>query len=543
MSAALDATAIAPTEIEPAGLVAGFVRSARLHPQRPALEVEDRVLTYAELHDRAARLAAVLSEAAPAAEAPVVALFAYRSETAFVGVLGSLLSGRGYLSLSKKFPTQRTRFMLENSLSRALVVDELSRPQLDELLEGLETPLLIVLADQDDVSAERERWPLHRILGAADVAAADPAEPQVVDPDSLAYLIYTSGSTGMPKGVPVPHRCVRPFVELMVERWQVTEHDRFSHTFDHTFDLSVSDMFVCWERGACLCCLPERARMKPGKFIRERELTVWYSVPSLGLLMQRLGMLKADSYPSLRLSLFCGEPLPTELASDWAAAAPHSIVENVYGPTEATISTAVYRWDAERAAAESEVGVVPLGWMNTGMRAAVVDSNLREVAPGEIGELLLEGQQVTPGYWLNPEKTASAFVVPPGEDRLHYRTGDLVRRPMGDGPLTYHGRIDHQVKIQGHRVELGEIEAALRDATGIGEVVALGWPRTGSGFGGVVAFVRAAEVDLPAVQGALRTRLPEYMVPRAIHTVADMPLNSNGKFDRRALTERLEAAG
>jgi amino acid adenylation domain-containing protein len=536
-------TDYAPAETEgaTAGLVSGFLRSARSHPARPALEVEENVLTYADLYDRAARLATVLDAAPSAAEAPVVAVFAYRSESAYAGVLGALLSGRGYVALNRKFPMQRTRFMLENSDARAVVVDGGCAPRLAELLEGLETPLLVVLADQDDVESERQRWPMHTVLGARDVAAAAPAAPPVVDTSGIAYLMYTSGSTGMPKAVQVMHRNARQFVDFVAEHWQITEHDRFSHTFDMTFDLSVSDMFVCWERGACLCVLPEAARMKPGKFIRERELTVWYSVPSLGLLMKRLGMLKPDTYPSLRLSLFCGEAMPVELAQAWAEAAPNSAIENVYGPTEVTITCACYRWDGERSAAEAEVGIVPIGSMYPSMQALVVGTDLLEVAPGEIGELLLVGPQVTPGYWRNPEKTAQAFVHLDGDDRVHYRTGDLVRRPTGDRPMTYHGRIDHQVKINGHRVELGEIEAAIRDATGIGEVVALGWPRTASGYGSVSAFVRADSVDVADLQQRLGGRLPEYMVPRAIHAIDEMPLNSNGKFDRNALTARLEA--
>ena len=191
--------------------------------------------------------------------------------------------------------------------------------------------------------------------------------------------------------------------------------------------------------------------------------------------------------------------------------------------------------------AEAEHGVVPIGEPYPGMRAIVVDDALREVEPGEPGELLLTGPQVTLGYWRDEERTAAAFVVPPGEEATFYRTGDRVRRPVDGRPMTYLGRVDHQIKVLGHRVELGEIEAALREASGVDAVVSVGWPLTESGAGGVVAFVGDLEVDAPAVLAALRERLPAYMVPRALHKLEKLPLNANGKFDRRALLESLEA--
>jgi acyl-coenzyme A synthetase/AMP-(fatty) acid ligase len=280
--------------------------------------------------------------------------------------------------------------------------------------------------------------------------------------------------------------------------------------------------------------------MSPGGFIRDAELTMWFSVPSTGVFMRKLGALKPGAFPSLRWSLFCGEPLPMEVAKAWAAAAPASQVENLYGPTELTIACTLYTWDEQRSPAESEHGVVPIGAPFPGMRVLVADESLRPVEPGEAGELMLTGPQVTLGYWKDRERTDAAFVVPPGEDAVFYRTGDRVRRPAGGRPMTYLGRVDHQIKVLGHRVELGEVEAALREASGVDAAVALGWPRTESGANGIVAFLGDLEVDTAAVLETCRRRLPAYMVPRRIHLLAELPLNANGKFDRRALLEQLE---
>jgi acyl-coenzyme A synthetase/AMP-(fatty) acid ligase len=258
------------------------------------------------------------------------------------------------------------------------------------------------------------------------------------------------------------------------------------------------------------------------------------------MIMRRLGMLKPDSYPALRWSLFCGEPLPMDVTGAWAAAAPSSVVENLYGPTEATVACTLYRWDPERSPAECVLGLVPIGAPVPGMEVSVVDDALGPVAPGEDGELLLAGPQVTPGYWNDAEKTAAAFVAPPGKETVHYRTGDRVRSSADGTVLHYLGRLDNQIKVHGHRVELGEVEAAVREGSGVDAVVAVGWPRIATGAGGIVAFLGATDVDVPAVQKRLTESLPDYMRPRRFVLLDALPVNPNGKFDRKALLSMLE---
>ena len=162
--------------------------------------------------------------------------------------------------------------------------------------------------------------------------------------------------------MPIGHSSVRAYLRYTCDRYDVTEHDRFSQMFDATFDLSVHDMFVCWERGACLFSVPERATMAPAKFIRQHELTMWFSVPSVVALLSRMRLLTPGAFPSLRWSLFCGEPLPAVAAQAWQAAAPNSQVENLYGPTEATIAITHYRWQTDVSPGQCVNGVVPIGW-------------------------------------------------------------------------------------------------------------------------------------------------------------------------------------
>lgn len=519
----------------------GFLEASEQFGDRPALLADGQTLTYGELGTLARRLAATLRSHADPAAPPLTAVFAYRTPTAFAGVLGSLLAGRGYVPLNRTFPPGRTRLMLGHAGCRSLVVDRGSLDQLEAVLPDDAPSLLLVVPDLDDVGELRARWPDHTILGARDLEpAARWSEPPPAAADAVAYLLFTSGSTGIPKGVMVGHRNVRSFLDYVLNRYEVHQRDRLSQMFDMTFDLSVFDMFAAWERGAWLCCPSQKALMNPGGFVKQMELTIWFSVPSTAVFMKRLGALKPGAFPSLRLSLFCGEPLPTSVATAWAQAAPQAVLENIYGPTELTIACTGYRWDGLASPARSELGVVPIGYPFSGMSALVVDEQLSEVPPGQAGELLMTGPQMTLGYWRDPAKTAAAFITPPGHTRVYYRTGDRVRRPADGAPMTHLGRTDSQIQIRGHRVELGEIESVVRQASGRDGVVAVPWPVTENGCDGVEVFVQSEPIALAPLRETVAARLPNYMVPRRFHFLDSLPLNVNGKFDRRALTSRLE---
>jgi len=517
----------------------GFFRSAERFGDRPALTVGDVELTYAELAARARAVAATLDRHAGEGEGALTAVFGHRHPTAFAGILGALYRGHGYVPLNPAFPADRSRAMLERSRCRCVVVDPTAVGQVDALLEGLEGARVVLLPDADDVCELAERWPAHTFLGAADLVDGAGHPMGSADPDAIGYLLFTSGSTGRPKGVMVAHRNVVAFVDAMVERYGITEQDRFSNTFDLTFDLSAFDMFCAFERGACLCVPTASQKLFPGKYVKKQALTVWFSVPSTGVLMKRLRMLKPGAYPTLRWALFCGEALPVDVIEAFSEAAPNAVAENLYGPTELTIACTLYRWDPEASPAEAHLGVVPIGAPYPGMEVRVCDEAQREVPRGEPGELLMTGPQLTLGYWEDAERTAKAFVTPPGEDRTFYRTGDRVRWPEG-GPLVYLGRVDNQIKIQGYRVELGEIEAVLRDVSEADVAIAIGWPRTASGADGVVAFVGAPDAEADALLERARARLPGYMQPSAVYLVDEFPLNANGKVDRKALAAALE---
>ncbi|MCC6830681.1 MAG: AMP-binding protein [Thermoleophilia bacterium] len=521
-----------------AGLAAGFLRSAQHTPQRPAVQVGGQEIAYGVLLQFAAAVAATLQQHGESA-AGLTAVFAARSLSAYGGILGALLRGTGYVPLNPAFPAGRTREMLLRSRSREIVVDAAAAPLLPEVLHDAPPGMLVVLPEDGPEDELRAALPGHRVLGPGDLTHADAWAPRDVDPWGIAYLLFTSGSTGVPKGVVVAHRNVRAFLDVVVPRWEIDPGDRLSQMFDLTFDVSVADMFMAWEAGACVCCPSAAQVRKPGRYIRDSRLSVWYSVPSVAMFMRRFGELGPGRYPGLRLSVFAGEALPERVALDWARAAPNGILENTYGPTETTIVVTGHRWSASPGR-EPVNGIVPIGTEFPGSTAFVADQDLMEVPPGEAGELLVAGPQVALGYWDDPEATARGFVVPPGRTERHYRTGDRVRRPDGHGPMAFLGRLDGQVQVLGHRVELGEVEAAIRRLTGTDEVVALGWPPTDAGVGGIVCFVAARDLDVPALRRAAADVLPDYMVPRDVRCVDALPLNANGKFDRPALLGLLE---
>ncbi len=518
----------------------GFMRSAEKFPERPALSAQGKTLTYRELRELACRIAATIQAHPEYSTTPLTAVFAYRAPVAFAGALGSLLAGNGYVPLNRTFPLNRTRTMLQRCKCRSIIVDIGSLPQLQAILAEFQRPLLIIIPEIDDTGGLQQQWPMHCFVGSRGLDPPHAWREPAISNNSIAYLLFTSGSSGDPKGVVVAQRNVISFVDYMVERYQINENDRLSQMFDMTFDVSASDMFVSWERGAFLCCPSQQALINPGKYIRNTQLTVWSSVPSAIAYMNRVGLLKRNRYPSLRVSLFCGEPLPVSYATAWLEAAPNCILENLYGPTELTITCTAYRWDPVRSPGEAELGIVPIGYPYPGMSVLVVDQNLNEVKPGEEGELLMNGRQMSLGYWNDPEKTTAAFVIPPGKTTVFFRTGDRVRRPLGDRPLTYLGRTDQQVKVWGYRVELGEIEAVVRKISCLDGVVAVGWPPTPSGWAGIEVFLEGGVKDEEVLRKTIATILPKHMVPRRFHPMRVLPRNVNGKFDRKAILRFLE---
>ncbi|WP_327726093.1 AMP-binding protein [Streptomyces europaeiscabiei] len=487
-----------------------FQRGLARAPRGVAVRCADAAITYEELHELALRQAGALVEAG----ARSVAVLAEKRPAAYVGILAALYAGAAVVPLRPDFPAARTRRMIEASGVTALIVDEKGAG----LAPGLAP-------------------------GPAEVAVFGPGfaqpsavldEPVTVAPGDPACVLFTSGSTGRPKGVTVTHGATAHYFGLLDARYDFTAADVFSQTFDLNFDCAFFDLFNAWGVGATLQTVPPHAYRDLPTFLNARGVTVWFSTPGVIALSRRTSALASNAMPGLRWSLFAGEALQCRDAADWQSAAPNSTLENLYGPTELTVTVAAHRWSQPRSQALAVNGVVPIGAVHAGHEHLLLDEDGQAVE--DEGELCVSGPQLSPGY-LDPADESGRFVR--REGRRWYRTGDRVRR-IADGELAYLGRADAQVQVHGWRIELAEIEHALRTDTSVHDAVTVGIPKDGTTE--LVVFYTAERAIRPVELAArLRETLPETVVPRHFHHVEEFPLNTNRKIDRASLAERARA--
>jgi D-alanine--poly(phosphoribitol) ligase subunit 1 len=518
-----------------------FQRSAARHADRAALWLDGVTVSYRELHDLATQVAGSLMAAGFADGLARCAILGSRGLIDFAGILGALFARCTYVPLHVRRPLAMLARMLEEADASALVV---GRKHLDcarRLLSTVPGELLVLLPDSSAVPDWAPAMPQHRFLTRSDLSPCGIDELPQARPEDGAYLLFTSGTTGAPKGVLVHHRNVIPYLRSVTERYAPSPDDRCTQLFDLTFDLSVHDMFVCWAGGGSLFCVPDNARFAPRHFLRRHRLTTWFSVPSSATTMMGMRSLRPGDFPSLRLALFCGEALPSRVAQAFSEAAPNAVIENLYGPTEATIALTFFRLPDHPAGFHCLPSVIPIGAPLPGQDAMVVNADGKPATKAEDGELCLSGSQVTDGYWQRPDLTSQRFVRFAWDPahRVWYRTGDRVRYTSEHG-LIFLGRLDRQVKIAGHRVELQEIEAVLHRAAGA-NAAAIAWPIGPDGLArDLIGFVGRTTQPVPAILEACRAELPPYAVPSAVHSVADWPVTPSGKTDHARLRAVLE---
>ena len=511
-----------------ANLAFPLYRHSLERPDALALSVAGRDLSYAELAALSRLIAGYLR---PLARSRRVGILASRSLAACAGILATAWAGSTYVPLSLKLPEARLAALLEALDLDALIVDGRGL--------SLLTPAVLAAAPKhiltsDDAAPAAVDADVRRF---SSLREDGPAVPAAITADHLGYIEFTSGTTGLPKGVMVPARAVNHYIAAMQDWFALATDDRAAETCDITFDLSVHNMFWTWSAGAALFVMTPLQMVAPARFIRDRAITSWLSVPSIIALMRQNRTLLPDSLPSLRLSFFCGEALPVGAARAWQAAAPNSRVENLYGPTEATIAC-LRQPVVEPIATTPNREIVAIGAAYPGMTVGIIDSDHRPMPVGKPGEIALSGAQLADGYFGQPDLTESRFPIIGGQ--RWYLTGDLGVED--DHGLFHHlGRIDNQVKVQGNRIELEEIEMHLRTASGSDHVAAVAWPLVDGAAKGIVGFSTDASASEDAIKQRLRQHLPGYMIPSAIHAVDDLPLNGNGKVDRKALLALLDA--
>jgi amino acid adenylation domain-containing protein len=485
----------------------------RKYPGYPALEKGDRQFSYKELYQAAAPIAqAIIDLDNPN---PFVAVMADKSFACYAGILGILMAGKAYLPLNPRFPAARNLYMLEKARIRVALAGDDSDDELDQVFENYREEIFLIFPEE---TGELQNTRL---------------VPKIVSPDDPAYLLFTSGTTGIPKGVPVSNGNVCSYLDQMLHQFDFRTDDRFTQIFDLTFDLSVHDIFLAWSAGACLVVPEDNSSFAMSRFIREKQPTVWFSVPSVVNLIDRMRLLKPGAFPSIRQSFFCGEALQVKTALAWKTAADKSRLVNLYGPTEATIAISSYELPDEIGNWKMEIGIVSIGKVFERNSYSIDKAN-----PGdETGELCLAGHQVVNGYFENEEADKAAFFEDKETKQKFYRTGDLVKADH-DGDLFFLGRTDAEVKVSGYRVNLKEIENVIEGYDPVKQAVVI-YENTDDSTGDIMAFILTGTDDDPTSEKALdnyiREYLPWYMVPGKFIFVSEIPLNVNGKVDKAAL--------
>ncbi len=497
-------------------------RQARMQPEATALLFADESLGFAELNRRANRLAHRLITLGVKPEV-LVGIAMERSVEMVVAILGVLKAGGAYVPLDPEYPAERLAYMVQDSGIGLLL-----------------TQRSLAYCVANCVPDRRALTVLE--VDAADLGAEPEGDPQVgLHIENLAYVIYTSGSTGKPKGAAIRHSALHSCMAWMQGIYKLTHADTVLHKAPFGFDVSVWELFWPMTSGARLVVANPGDHRDPARLvelIQRHQVTTLNFVPSM--LQAFLAHKGIEASTRLRHIICGGEAMPAETQKETLERLHGAGLQNLYGPTETTIH--VTHW-ACRNDGRSQV---PIGKPISHTSAHVLDAELDLVPQGVAGELYLGGVSLARGYLKRAGLSAERFVADPfdsaGGGRL-YRTGDLVRW-NGEGQLEYLGRIDHQVKIRGFRIELGEIEAELLAQPAVREAVVVA--RDGPAGARLVAYLapHAGEsIDTAVLKERLAQVLPDYMVPRAFEVLDALPLNANGKVDRKALPEPALAGG
>ncbi|WP_147443226.1 non-ribosomal peptide synthetase [Corallococcus sp. AB011P] len=495
-----------------------FATQAVQRPQHPAIIAGERVISYGELSERANRLAHRI-RAHGVGPNQLVAISMDKGWEQLVAVLGVLHAGAAYLPVDPSLPTERLHTLMQHGRA-ALILTQ----------QALESTVA---------------WPedLPRLVVARESETGDATPlPFTQTASDLAYVIFTSGSTGVPKGVMIDHRGAVNTVLDINRRFNVGPEDRVLAVSSLSFDLSVYDVFGLLAAGGSVV-IPDAAQAREpahwARLIHEHRVTIWNSVPQLmQLLVDREEQEHAAPLESLRVVMLSGDWIPVSLPGRIQARTERCQVASLGGATEASIWSIIHPIDRVDPSWQS----IPYGRPLDNQRFHVLDAALRPRPTWVQGELYIAGIGLAQGYLSDPDKTRDRFIHHPVTGERMYRTGDLGRY-LSDGNIEFLGRADHQVKVQGYRVELGEIEASLEKHPRVKACVVSAYGPS-RGERRLVAYVvgqdtepgdTPAAVDTEALRKHLATQLPAYMVPGQFVLLSELPLTSNGKIDRQAL--------
>lgn len=523
-------SATVPAPVPSVTSLAEFLEaSARRYPQRPAVVAEDgSSLSYEALNDRASRMAGFLRRRG-VASGDRVAIVLPKGLEAVAAIFAVLKLRAAYVPVDWTGPVERTLSILSDcQVSAAIVAGACPDLVVTAVTEAVRTVVIAARADQVVMSEQATTW---------DVAIAD--EPLDESPsdrhhEDLAYILYTSGSTGVPKGVMLSHLNAVSFVDWCSSVFVPSEQDRFSSHAPFHFDLSVLDLYVAVKHGATVFLIGEALGKNPrelARFIADRQLTIWYSTPSILGLLAEFGHLEHHTFDALRIVLFAGEVFPVKHLRRLRGLWPHPLYFNLYGPTETNVCTFA---SIPASVPDTRTDPYPIGWPCGHCAALVLDERGDDVAEGEEGLLFISGAAVFRGYWGRTAESEARFIE--RNDARWYNTGDVVRATPDDGYL-YVGRRDRMVKRRGYRIELGEIETALYQHPQVREAAVAASSDQDAGVR-IAAYLvartgaRPSIIDLKVFCGA---HLPAYMSPDLFVFLDSLPRTSTDKIDYQRL--------
>ncbi len=484
-----------------------------------AYEPDGAAIAYGALNEYSNRITLALTGLG-AKPGDRIGLCVPKDIAALAAVFGALKAGCAYVPTDYQAPVARTAFIFNDCEVRAIVAHGAVAGPLREALSGAwrETP-----------------FPVHGAHGGELVLLA--REGAVCDSGhgaELAYILYTSGSTGKPKGVMHSHATALAFIDWCSDVFSPNAADRFSSHAPFHFDLSILDIYVPIKHGGAVVLIGSEAGKQPGvlaDIIAEREISIWYSTPSILRMLVEHGDIAARAFPALRIVNFAGEVFPIKHLRALMAAWPGRRYLNLYGPTETNVCT---YYEVEGALEDARTTPLPIGRQCSDDETRVIDTDGTDVAPGEEGELIVAGGSVMLGYWNLSERNREAFIEAGG--RAWYRTGDIVR-DAGGGEYVFVGRRDRMVKRRGYRVELGEIETALHAHPDITEAAAIA-RANGDGEVEIIAFYAwtgPAPASVIKLKQFCAQRLPVYMSPDRLVGLEALPKTSTDKIDYERL--------